>query len=91
MNSKKVIEPAFKHFAIGNVEVRNKQINNKLSSTVQVTANFGRYPIKFHKAATEQQSVGTTEENDSNKINKAKAVYNKCVQVLNKMGFPEEQ
>ena len=82
-----VIEPEQKHEVRANVEVR-KQVNNRLLANVQVPANFERVQ---HIAAAEAEAVGPIEETDTNKINKAKNVYNKCVQVLNKIGFPQEQ
>lgn len=95
-----VIEPEFKFLATGSVSIA-QQKNHKLIANVQVEPNFDRNPI--HAAATvtgrqqqgqqerPTQSVGPTEETDQKKLNQAKAAYNKCIQVLNKLQFPEEQ
>lgn len=95
-NIKEIIEPEFKHQAIASVEVR-KQVNNRVLANVMVPASFEQTPINrtastVNQQQKPQQAVGPIEETGTNKINKAKAVYGKCVQILNKMGgFSEEQ
>ncbi|MDR4512418.1 MAG: hypothetical protein MRJ93_12025 [Nitrososphaeraceae archaeon] len=95
-NIKEVIEPEFKHEVRADVSIAELR-NNKVMASVQVEPDFDNNPIYAVAATTEQQyerpkeSVGPTEETDQKKLNQAKAAYNKCLQIMNKIKFPEEQ
>lgn len=88
------IEPEFQHEVRANVAIA-KQINNRVMANVKIPANFERSPVRRVGAANEQQpqSVGPTMETivDEKKVKQAKAVYDKFIRVVTKMGFPEEQ